>query len=153
MASQRMLRNANPRLRHRKPKWVPHYGAQADSGRAQALLRLCSGSALAYSPSAQVYSPSAQVKAAVAHVRRLKRNQRKGKLILSLGVLVPLLNYILQSFDHSQLRPARTTSPAPSQHDQSSPSATPVSSSQQEKAPKFHMPLRHCATANTPRLQ
>jgi hypothetical protein len=92
MASQRMLRNANPRLRHRKPKWVPHYGAQADSGRAQALLRLCSGSAqacsgsaLAYSPSAQVYSPSAQVKAAVAHVRRLKRNQRKGKLILSLG--------------------------------------------------------------------
>jgi hypothetical protein len=31
---------------HRRPKWVPHYGAQADSGRAQdtqALLRLCSG--------------------------------------------------------------------------------------------------------------
>jgi hypothetical protein len=22
-----------------RPKWVPHYGAQADSGRAQALLR------------------------------------------------------------------------------------------------------------------
>jgi hypothetical protein len=52
------------------------------------LLRLCSG----YSPSAQVSSPSAQVKAAVAHVRRLKRNQRKGKLILSMGVfcLLPL---------------------------------------------------------------
>jgi hypothetical protein len=39
---------------HRRPKWVPHYGAQADSGRAQdtqgsaqALLRLCSGSAQA----------------------------------------------------------------------------------------------------------
>jgi hypothetical protein len=31
---------------HRRPKWVPHYVAQADSGRAQdaqALLRLCSG--------------------------------------------------------------------------------------------------------------
>ena len=87
----------------RRPKWVPHYGAQADSGRAQdtqALLRLaqalfrlcsgsaqaCSGSAPACSPSAQVGSPSAQVKAAVAHVRRLKRNQRKGKLILSLWV-------------------------------------------------------------------
>jgi hypothetical protein len=38
MASQRMLRNAHPRLRHRKPKWVPHHGAQADSGLAQALL-------------------------------------------------------------------------------------------------------------------
>jgi hypothetical protein len=52
------------------------------SGSAQA----CSGSAPACSPSAQVCSPSAQVKAAVTHVRRLKRNQRKGKLILSLGV-------------------------------------------------------------------
>jgi hypothetical protein len=81
---------------HRRPKWVPHYGAQADSRRAQhaqAPLRLCSGSAQACSPSAQVYSPSAQVsspsaqvKAAVAHVRRLKRNQRLGKLILSLWV-------------------------------------------------------------------
>jgi hypothetical protein len=51
--------------------------AQADLWRAQgaqALLRL-----------AQACSPSPQVKA-VAHVRRLKRNQRKGKLILSLGV-------------------------------------------------------------------
>jgi len=60
---------------HGRPKWVPHYGAQAESEHAQdtqALLRLC--------------SPSAQVKAAVAHVRRLKRNQRKGKLILSLWV-------------------------------------------------------------------
>jgi len=31
---------------HRRPKWIPHYGAQADSGLAQdtqALLRLCSG--------------------------------------------------------------------------------------------------------------
>jgi hypothetical protein len=69
---------------HRRPKWVPHYGAQADSGLAQdtqALLRLCSGSvqacsgsAPACSPSAQVCSPSAQVKAAVAHVRRLKQS-------------------------------------------------------------------------------
>jgi hypothetical protein len=95
---------------YRRPKWVPHYGTQADSGHtqdtqgsaqallrlaqallglAQALLRLCSGLlrlARACSPSAQVYSPSAQVKAAVAHVRRLKRNQQKGKLILSLWV-------------------------------------------------------------------
>jgi hypothetical protein len=74
---------------HRRLKWVPHYGAQADSGRAQdtqALLRPCSGSAPACSSSAHVCSPLAQVKAAVAHVRRLKRNQRKGKLILSLGV-------------------------------------------------------------------
>lgn len=37
------------------------------------LLRLC--------------SPSAQVKAAVAHLRRPKRNQQKGKLNLSLGLL------------------------------------------------------------------
>ena len=70
----------------RRPKWVPHYGAQADSGprsgSAQALLKL----AQACSGSAQACSPSAQVKAAVAHVRRLKRNQRKGKLILSLSV-------------------------------------------------------------------
>jgi ribosomal protein L37AE/L43A len=60
-----------------RPKWVPHYGVQAASGHAQdtqALLRLCSG-----------MLTSAQVKAAVAQVRRLKRNQRKGKLILSLG--------------------------------------------------------------------
>jgi hypothetical protein len=31
---------------HRRPKWAPHYGTQANSGRAQdtqALLRLCSG--------------------------------------------------------------------------------------------------------------
>ena len=41
------------------------------------MLRLCSGSA-------PVCSPLAQVKAAVAQVRRLKRDQRKGKLILSL---------------------------------------------------------------------
>jgi hypothetical protein len=70
------------------------------SGSAQALLRLCSGSTPAYLPSAQACSgllrlaqacsgsapacsPTAQVKAAVAHVRRLKRNQRKGKLIQS----------------------------------------------------------------------
>jgi hypothetical protein len=49
----------------------------------------CSGMlrlAQACSPSAQVGSPSAQVKAAVAHVCRLKRNQRKWKLILSLWV-------------------------------------------------------------------
>jgi hypothetical protein len=72
---------------HRRPKWVPHYSAQANSGRAQntqVLLRLCSGllrlaqacsgSAPVYSPPAQVCSPSAQVKAAVAHVRGLKRN-------------------------------------------------------------------------------
>jgi hypothetical protein len=39
------------------------------------------------SGSDHVRSPSAQVKAAVAHVRRLNRNRRKGKLILSLGVL------------------------------------------------------------------
>jgi hypothetical protein len=71
---------------HGRPKWVLYYGAQADLGHTQALLRLCSGSAPACSPSAQVCSPSAQVKAAVAHVRRLKRNQRKGKLILSLWV-------------------------------------------------------------------
>jgi len=67
---------------HRRPKWVPHYGAQADSGRAQD----GSGSVQACSPPAQVCSPSAQVKAAVAHVRRLKRNQRKKKLTLSLWV-------------------------------------------------------------------
>jgi len=47
---------------HRRPKWVPHYSVQADSGRAQ---------------NTQACSPSAQVKAAVAHVRRLKRNQRQ----------------------------------------------------------------------------
>jgi len=52
------------------------------SGSAQA----CSGSDRVRSPSARVCSPSAQVKAAVAHVRRLKRNQRKGKLMLSLWV-------------------------------------------------------------------
>jgi hypothetical protein len=92
---------------HRGLNWVPHYGSQADLGRAQdaqALLRLCSGSAQACSPSAQacspstqvcsplaqVCSPSAQVKAAVAHVQRLKRNQRKGKLILSLWVSIHL---------------------------------------------------------------
>jgi hypothetical protein len=38
------------------------------------------------SGSAPACSPSAQVKAAVAHVRKLKRNQRKGKSILSLWV-------------------------------------------------------------------
>jgi hypothetical protein len=51
------------------------------SDSAQALLRLCSG--------------SAQVKAAVAHVCRLKRNQRKGKLILSLRELCLLQQTIL----------------------------------------------------------
>ena len=70
---------------HRRPKWGLRYSAQADLGcaqDAQAMLRLCSGSV-------QVGSPSAQVKVAVAHVRRLKRNQRKGKLILSLWVFTP----------------------------------------------------------------
>jgi hypothetical protein len=38
------------------------------------------------SGSAQVRSPLTQVKAAVAHVCRLKQNQRKKKLILSLWV-------------------------------------------------------------------
>jgi hypothetical protein len=51
----------------------------------------CSGSAQACSGSAPAYSPSAQVRAAVAHVRRLKQNQRKGKLILSLWVFQPSL--------------------------------------------------------------
>ncbi len=60
--------------------------AQALLRLAQALLRLCSGLLRLRSGSAPACSPSAQVKAAVAHVRRLKRNQRKGKLILSLGV-------------------------------------------------------------------
>jgi len=50
------------------------------SGSAQALLRMLRFG----SGSGQERSPSAQVKAAVAHVRRLKRNQRQGKLILSL---------------------------------------------------------------------
>jgi hypothetical protein len=39
-----------------------------------------------YLGSDQVCSPLAQVKAAAAHARRLKRKQRKGKLILSLWV-------------------------------------------------------------------
>ena len=65
---------------HRRPKWVPHYGAQADSGACSGY----SGSAQALLRLVQACSPSAQVKAAVAQVRRLKRNQRKGKLILSL---------------------------------------------------------------------
>jgi len=70
---------------HRRPKWIPHYGGQADSGRGQdssGSTQLCSGSTPAC-------SPLAQVKAAVARVRRLKRNQRKGKLILSLGASNP----------------------------------------------------------------
>jgi len=55
---------------HRRPKWVPHYSAQADSGRAQdaqataqdgsGWLRLCSGSGQACSGSAQASSGSAQ---------------------------------------------------------------------------------------------
>jgi hypothetical protein len=48
----------------------------------QGVLRLCSGLLRI----AQACSSSAQVKVVVAHVYRLKRNQRKGKLILSLGV-------------------------------------------------------------------
>jgi len=36
------------------------------------MLRLCLGSAPAYSPSAQVYSPLTQVKAAVAYVHKRK---------------------------------------------------------------------------------
>jgi len=53
------------------------------------ILRLYSGPAKAYSSSAPAYSPSAQVNAAVTHVRRRKRNQRQGKLILSLWVFLP----------------------------------------------------------------
>jgi hypothetical protein len=41
--------------------------------------------AQAQSAFAQAGSPSPQVKAAAPHVRRLKQNQRKRKLILSLG--------------------------------------------------------------------
>jgi hypothetical protein len=55
----------------------------------QGVLRVCSGSAPACSPSTQVCSPSTQVKAAVAHVCRLKQNQRKRKLILSLWEFNP----------------------------------------------------------------
>jgi hypothetical protein len=49
---------------YRRPKWVPNYSAQVDSGRGQ----------------------DAQALFKSAHVRRLlvKRKQRKGKLILSL---------------------------------------------------------------------
>ena len=47
---------------------VPHYGAQADSGRALDA-QACSGFH-------QVRSPSAQDKAAAARVWRLKRKQR-----------------------------------------------------------------------------
>jgi hypothetical protein len=57
----------------RRSKWAPHYSAQANLGRAQdaqALPRLCPGSA-------QACSPSAQVKAAAAQVRRLKRNSER----------------------------------------------------------------------------
>jgi hypothetical protein len=61
-------------------------GAQTRSGSAQALLRHAQALLGHGSPSAQVYSPLAQVKAAVAHVHRLKRNQPKGKLILSIWV-------------------------------------------------------------------
>ena len=68
---------------HRRPKWVPRYGAQADSGSAQA----CSGSARAWLTLGSGILRHAQVKAAVAHIRRLKRNQRKGKLILSIWAL------------------------------------------------------------------
>lgn len=53
----------------------------------QALLRLYSGLlnlGLGMLISAQVCSPSTQVKAAAAHVERLKRNERKKKIILSL---------------------------------------------------------------------
>jgi hypothetical protein len=52
----------------------------------QGVLRLCSGSPQALLRLAHPQLRSAQVKAAVAHVRRLKRNQRKGKLIPSLWV-------------------------------------------------------------------
>jgi hypothetical protein len=58
-----------------------------------------SGSSRACSPSAQVCSPSAQIKAAVAHVCRLKWNQRKGKLILSLWVF----KIEFPAFQHWQL--------------------------------------------------
>jgi hypothetical protein len=56
---------------------------QTHSGFAQ----VHSLSAQVYSGSTQVRSPSAQVKAAAVHVQSLKWNQRKGKLILSPGVL------------------------------------------------------------------
>jgi hypothetical protein len=51
---------------HRRSKWIPHYGGQADSGRGQDS-----------SGSTPACSPLAQVKAAVT--------KQKGKLILSLG--------------------------------------------------------------------
>jgi hypothetical protein len=63
------------------------------------MLRLCSAILRLSLGSAPICSPSVQVKAVVAHVRRLKRNQRKGKLILSLGVLKVLrLSFIMGVF-------------------------------------------------------
>jgi hypothetical protein len=93
-----------------RPKLATYYSAQANSsvlrmlrlcsGSAQALLRLCSGLLKPCSPC----SPSAQVKAAAAHVRRLKRKQRKGKLILSLWVFdVRHLDWALAGYTVSLL--------------------------------------------------
>jgi len=50
------------------------------------MARDSSGSAQALLSHAQPCSPSAQLKAAATHVQRLKWNQRKKRLILSLGV-------------------------------------------------------------------
>jgi len=52
-----------------RPKWVPYYSAQANSGVLR-MLRLCSGPAPAC-------SLSAQVKAAVAHVRLKRTSERE----------------------------------------------------------------------------
>jgi hypothetical protein len=57
---------------HRRPKWVLYYNAQADSGHAQdaqALLRLCSGSAQAPLRLAQALLRLAQALLRHAHPR------------------------------------------------------------------------------------
>jgi hypothetical protein len=48
----------------RRPKWVPDYDTQADSGSAY----IFEGSTQVYAPSAQVCSRSTQVGAVVAYV-------------------------------------------------------------------------------------
>jgi hypothetical protein len=89
-------KNCSCRNPAREQKWIPgqdlvrklqpgHIGGQKGFNimvrrLTQGVLRACSGC----SGSAPAYSPSAQVKAVAVHVRRLKQNQRKRKLILSI---------------------------------------------------------------------
>jgi hypothetical protein len=78
---------------HRRPKWVTHFTVRRPNQGVLRMLRLCSGCSGSSQALIRYAHPHLRLKAAVAHVRRLKRNQGKGKLILSIWGFTNIMSW------------------------------------------------------------